>query len=96
MAGWASAGLRMRDHTLRQMTFVLRHVGVRVRISEMAAVVDKFEFKRLVLKATPRLGDAEETREAGFWKKFKVRANARWEDHVTYLSSFFCLVSNRR
>ena len=38
----------------------------------MAAVVDRFEFKRLVLKATPRVGSAEESKENSFWRKFKV------------------------
>jgi U3 small nucleolar RNA-associated protein 15 len=37
----------------------------------MAAVVDRFEFKRLVLKATPRVGSAEESKENSFWRKFK-------------------------
>ena len=40
----------------------------------MAAVVDRFEFKRLVLKATPRVGDEEESKENSFWRKFKVLA----------------------
>ena len=34
--------------------------------------MDQFEFKRLVLKATPRVGDAQESRENSFWRKFKV------------------------
>lgn len=38
----------------------------------MAAVVDSFEFKRLVLKSTPRAADAQESKENSFWKKFKV------------------------
>ena len=43
----------------------------------MAAVVDRFEFKRLVLKATPRVGSAEESKENSFWRKFKVGGTMR-------------------
>ena len=39
---------------------------------EMAAVVDSFQYKRLVLKAVPRVGDVQESKEKSFWKKFKV------------------------
>ena len=40
---------------------------------DMAAVVDRFEYKRLVLKAIPRVGNVQESKENSFWKKFKVR-----------------------
>ena len=39
---------------------------------KMAAVVDSFQYKRLVLKAVPRVGDVQESKEKSFWKKFKV------------------------
>ena len=37
------------------------------------AVVDKFQYKKLVLKRTPRVGDKRESKENSFWRKFKVR-----------------------
>ena len=55
----------------------------------MAAVVDRFEFKRLVLKATPRVGSAEESRENSFWRKFKVGGGVVSRERIC---SFVCSI----
>lgn len=37
------------------------------------ATVDQFDFKKLVLKRTPRVVDKRESTENNFWRRFQVR-----------------------
>lgn len=39
------------------------------------ATVDQFDFKKLVLKRTPRVVDKRESTENNFWRRFQVRTS---------------------